>query len=121
MSAEQRDKIVASDEFLMFFDRASRLVERALCSPSDILFDYVSASGEDGRSVALTAAGLGMYSVPCRDALGSLKAVKKKVFVDERWSQSRIVTAMDWSSYVSCITCWCLYVVMFICSIQSCC
>ena len=36
-----------------------------------------------------------------RDTLGSLKAVKKKVFVDERWSQSRIVTAMDWSSYVS--------------------
>jgi hypothetical protein len=83
ISAEQRDKIVASDEFLTFFDRASRLVERALTKPSDILFDYVSGSGEDGR-----------------DALGSLKAVKKKVFVDERWSQSRIVTAMDWSSYV---------------------
>jgi dynein intermediate chain len=82
ISAEQRDKIVASDEFLTFFDRASRLVERALTKPSDILFDYVSGSGEDGR-----------------DALGSLKAVKKKVFVDERWSQSRIVTAMDWSSY----------------------
>ena len=36
-----------------------------------------------------------------RDMLGSLKVVKKKVFVDERWSQGRIVTAMDWSSYVS--------------------
>ena len=36
-----------------------------------------------------------------RDALGSLKAVKKKVFVDERWSKSRNVTAMDWSCYVS--------------------
>lgn len=82
MSAEQRDKIIASDEFLTFFDRASRLVERALSGPSDILFDYVSGSGEEGR-----------------DALGSLKAVKKKVFVDERWSQSRNVTAMDWSSY----------------------
>ena len=49
MSAEQRDKIIASDEFLTFFDRASRLVERALCSPSDILFDYISGSGEEGR------------------------------------------------------------------------
>ena len=49
ISAEQRDKIVASDEFMIFFDRASRLVERALCSPSDILFDYVSGSGEEGR------------------------------------------------------------------------
>lgn len=49
MSSEQRDKIVASDEFLTFFDRASRLVERALTTPSDILFDYVSGSGEEGR------------------------------------------------------------------------
>ena len=49
MSAEQRDKIVASDEFITFFDRASRLVERALCEPSDILFDYVGGSGEEGR------------------------------------------------------------------------
>ena len=49
MSAEQRDKIVASDEFITFFDRASRLVERALCEPSDILFDYVAGSGEEGR------------------------------------------------------------------------
>ena len=36
-----------------------------------------------------------------RDALGSLKVVRKKVFVDERWSQNRNVTAIDWSSYVS--------------------
>lgn len=49
MSAEQRDKITASDEFMTFFDRASRLVERALCEPSDILFDYVSGSAEEGR------------------------------------------------------------------------
>ena len=47
----------------------------------------------------------------CRDALGSLKAVKKKVFVDKRWSQSRNVTAMDWSSYVSV---W----HMFLCSVS---
>ena len=49
MSAEQQDKIVASDEFMTFFDRASRLVERALSEPSDILFDYAAGSGEEGR------------------------------------------------------------------------
>lgn len=49
MSAEQRDKIVASDEFMTFFDRAARLVERAITTPSDILFDYVSGSGGQGR------------------------------------------------------------------------
>ena len=40
-------------------------------------------------------------SVALRDTLGSLKVVKKKVFADERWSQSRVVTAMDWSTSVS--------------------
>ena len=49
LSPEQRDKIIASDSFMTFFDRASRLVERALCDPSDILFDYVSGSMEEGR------------------------------------------------------------------------
>jgi hypothetical protein len=89
MSPEQRDRIIASDGFMTFFDRASRLVERALCEPSDILFDYVSGSMEEGR-----------------DALGSLKVVRKKVFVDERWSQNRNVTAIDWSSYVSACFLW---------------
>ena len=60
MSAEQRDKIVASDEFLSFFDRASRLVERALCSPADILFDYVSGSGDDGRSASTLSLSLSL-------------------------------------------------------------
>lgn len=60
MSAEQRDKIVASDEFLSFFDRASRLVERALCSPADILFDYISGSGEDGRLLVYY-----LYKISC--------------------------------------------------------
>lgn len=57
-------------------------------------------------SGSLSTTGLQYYTCTeyvlwCRDALGSLKAVKKKVFVDERWSQSRNVTAIDWSSYVS--------------------
>ncbi len=41
-----------------------------------------------------------------REALSSLKIVKKKVFVDERWSQNRNVTAMDWSSHVSGSSPW---------------
>ncbi len=39
-------------------------------------------------------------AVTCRETLSSLKMVKKKVFVDERWSQNRNVTAIDWSAHV---------------------
>ena len=29
-----------------------------------------------------------------------MRVVKKKVFVDERWSRNRNVTSMDWSTHV---------------------
>ncbi len=40
-----------------------------------------------------------------RESLTSLKIIKKKVFVDERWSQNRNVTSLDWSKHVSCVCC----------------
>ena len=49
MSSEQKEKIIGSDEFMTFFDRASRVVERALCEPSDIFFDHIAGTGEEGR------------------------------------------------------------------------
>ena len=30
-----------------------------------------------------------------------MRVVKKKVFIDERWSKNRNVTSMDWSTHVS--------------------
>lgn len=47
-SGEQVDRIMATEDFSTFIDRASRLVERALCDSSDILFDYISGEGEEG-------------------------------------------------------------------------
>ena len=44
-SGEQVDKIMATEDFSIFIDRASRLMERALCDP-DILFDHVLMYGE---------------------------------------------------------------------------
>lgn len=41
MSSEQVDRIISSEGFISFIDRSSRLVERALCDSSDILFDYI--------------------------------------------------------------------------------
>ncbi len=43
-TAEQVERIVSSDNFVSFVDRTSRLVERALSGPSDILFDYITAN-----------------------------------------------------------------------------
>ena len=49
LSQEQLDRILLSDDFKVFVDRTSRLVERALCDSSDILFDYLTgANGEAG-------------------------------------------------------------------------
>ena len=45
-SGEQVDKIMATEDFSIFIDRASRLMERALCDP-DILFDHILREGED--------------------------------------------------------------------------
>ena len=53
-------------------------------------------------SVGVWSGGVASYDITgCRESLSSLKVVKKKVFLDERWSQNRNVTAMDWSSHVS--------------------
>ena len=41
-----------------------------------------------------------------REALTSMKIVKKKVFFDERWSHNRNVTSMDWSIHVSNSSTW---------------
>ena len=37
-----------SDDFSAFIDRASCLVERALCDSKDILFDFISNQDEEG-------------------------------------------------------------------------
>lgn len=47
LTDDQRDRIVRSDEFNVFLDRTSRLVERALCNSTDIMFDTLGP-GEEG-------------------------------------------------------------------------
>ena len=65
LSGEQVDRIVASDDFCSFMDRASRLVERALCDTSDILFDILRGDSEErGYDVIITSyrvRGIGLY------------------------------------------------------------
>ena len=47
LTEEQKERIVSSEDFSLFMERAARLVERALCDSSDIMFDTLGYN-EDG-------------------------------------------------------------------------
>lgn len=47
LSDEQKEQILNSGEFSKFFDKATRMMERALCETVDITFDYSGAETED--------------------------------------------------------------------------
>ena len=38
---------------------------------------------------------------PCSEGITSMTVAKKRAFFDDRWTQNRIVTSMDWSGHVS--------------------
>ncbi|XP_053211436.1 cytoplasmic dynein 1 intermediate chain 2-like isoform X6 [Panonychus citri] len=83
LTEERKLQIMNSPEFLKFFDRATRIVEKALFwneSP-DIFIDYTGAK-EDMESEDQSGASLTF----------------NKCFYDERWSKNRTVTCFDWSA-----------------------
>ncbi|XP_015794546.1 cytoplasmic dynein 1 intermediate chain 1 isoform X4 [Tetranychus urticae] len=83
LTEERKLQIMNSTEFLKFFDRATRIVEKALFwneSP-DIFIDYTGAK-EDMESEDQSGASLTF----------------NKCFFDERWSKNRTVTCFDWST-----------------------
>jgi len=47
LSEEERRSILQSDAFLEFFDKSTKIVERALNEPFDILIDYAAAQDDD--------------------------------------------------------------------------
>lgn len=80
ITSEERESILHSDNFCRFFDRASKIIERAMDEPQDIFIDYSGADRDDAQRAQrhqLLRSG--------RD------------FFDDRWSRKRIVTALDWS------------------------
>ncbi|XP_060776079.1 dynein, cytoplasmic 1, intermediate chain 2a isoform X4 [Neoarius graeffei] len=81
LTEEEKQQVLHSDDFLMFFDHSSRIVERALSEQVDVCFDY---SGRD-----------------LQDKEGETQAGTKlslnRQFTDERWSKHRVVTCLDWS------------------------
>lgn len=82
LSDEQKEHILNSGEFNKFFEKATRMMERALCETVDITFDYSGAETEDTEG----------------DTQASGKLSFSREFFDERWSRHRTVTCLDWST-----------------------
>lgn len=82
LSEEERAAISASEEFLEFIERSSKIVERALDMEYDILADYgIDANGDS------------------EDATG--RRLKQLIqFYDERWSKKRMISDIHFSPKV---------------------
>ena len=81
LSEEEKQVMMMSDTFQKFFDRATRVVERALCEDINVFVDYTGGY-EDGEGM--------------EDKTGG-KLSLNRYFYDERWTKNRVITSMDWS------------------------
>nr|XP_032622054.1 cytoplasmic dynein 1 intermediate chain 1 isoform X7 [Chelonoidis abingdonii] len=81
LTEEEKQQILHSEEFLIFFDRTIRVIERALAEDSDIFFDYSGRDVEEKDGDIQAGANLSF----------------NRQFYDEHWSKHRVVTCMDWS------------------------
>ncbi|CAB1317196.1 unnamed protein product [Coregonus sp. 'balchen'] len=81
LTEEEKMHLLHSEEFMTFFDRGSRIVERALSERVDVCFDYSGRDLEDKE----------------REMQAGAKMSLSRVFSDERWSKNRVVTCLDWS------------------------
>uniref|UniRef100_A0A672IX77 Cytoplasmic dynein 1 intermediate chain 2-like n=1 Tax=Salarias fasciatus TaxID=181472 RepID=A0A672IX77_SALFA len=81
LTEEEKLQVLHSDEFLSFFERGSRIVERALAEHVDVCFDYSGRDLEDKEG----------------DLQAGAKLVLNRQFSDERWTKNRVVTCLDWS------------------------
>ena len=89
LTEDEVNAVTASDEFLDFMDRSSKVIERALEEEYDILADYALAGG-----VGLDdddADGYGRGRAKGR----RMKEVAK--FYDEKWSKRRMISDVNFS------------------------
>ncbi len=75
-----------SGDFQRFFDRSTRLVERALYEDINVFVDYTGGGVDGGEG------GDGWAD----DKQGA-SVTLNRFFADERWTKNRAVTSLDWS------------------------
>ncbi|XP_056148459.1 dynein, cytoplasmic 1, intermediate chain 2a-like isoform X2 [Lampris incognitus] len=80
LTEEERLQLLHSEEFLSFFERGTRIVERALAERVDVCFDYSGRDLEDKEGEMQAGA----------------KLVLNRQFSDECWTKNRVVTCLDW-------------------------
>ncbi|KAL1861725.1 hypothetical protein Daus18300_008694 [Diaporthe australafricana] len=86
LTNDELNAIVSSDEFVDFFDRSLKVIEKTL-DQYDVLTDYT----------------LGAQDIEDEDEGGNVggkgrrKVKEKQQFYDERWSKKRMVSAIDFS------------------------
>lgn len=86
LTNDELNAIVASDEFVDFFDRSIKVIEKAL-DQYDVLTDYtLQAQDMDDDDDQGNTGGKGRRKI---------KEVRQ--FYDERWSKKRMVSAIDFS------------------------
>lgn len=81
LSEEEKKQILMTEEFQTFFNKTTRIVERALDEEIDIFVDYAGGESEDMES----------------DLRAGERLKLQRNFFDERWSKHRTVTSLDWS------------------------
>ncbi|KAK8724827.1 hypothetical protein OTU49_010933 [Cherax quadricarinatus] len=81
LSDEEKQMLMMTEEFHSFFDRSTRILERALAEDANIFVDYSHDYEEDGEA----------------NESGGIKLSLNRWFYDERWSRNRCITCMDWS------------------------
>jgi dynein intermediate chain len=93
LTEEELGAITASEDFMEFIDRSTKVMERALDDHYDLLADYalgganeINDEEEDGTR-----------------GKGSRRIKEIVQFYDDRWTKKRIVSAVDFSPKVSCI------------------
>ncbi|XP_016312146.1 cytoplasmic dynein 1 intermediate chain 1 isoform X4 [Sinocyclocheilus anshuiensis] len=81
LTEEEKQQVLHSEEFLIFFDRSIRVMERALAEDSNIFFDYSGRDLEEKEG----------------DLQGGSSLSLNRLFYDEHWSKHRVITCLDWS------------------------
>ena len=89
LSEEEKQVMMMSEPFQKFFDRATRVVERALCEDINVFVDYTGGY-EDGEGL--------------EDKTGG-KLSLNRYFYDERWTKNRVITTA-WTGHNSSRSSW---------------
>ena len=86
MTDVEKQGILSSDPFQVFFEHSSKLMERALKNDIyDFTVDYSSSTGNSNINESSSNNGL----------------ILENRFYDAKWSKNRTITGLAWNSKVS--------------------